>query len=74
MMPVVNRLENEFQDQIAFIYADAADQSRGQMLFESLRPPGHPSIIIFRTDGSELYRGFGILDENLLKNILQTAQ
>jgi len=35
--------------------------------------PGHPSILILLPDGAEVYRGFGILEEDVLRAALNMA-
>jgi hypothetical protein len=37
MMPIVNELEVEFGNEVAFLYMNAADNAEGQQAFEALR-------------------------------------
>lgn len=73
MMPIVNRLEEEFADRIQFVYLNAEDGVAGQRAFESLNLPGHPAILIFSPDGEEVYRAFGIIDADILRAALMRS-
>lgn len=73
MQPVVYGLQAEFGDRVAFQSYNALDGSTGQRAFEQLRLPGHPSYLIFRPDGSEVYRAFGLLEADTLRAALNSA-
>jgi len=62
MRPIVDGLQEEYEEQIAFVYLNAGDDADGQAIFQSLALPGHPSYIIF-TQEDEVFRSFGIVDE-----------
>jgi hypothetical protein len=70
MQPVVDRLEADYDGQVGVIRANAEDGGAGQAAFRDLRLPGHPSVIIIGADGSEVFRGFGILEESTLRTAL----
>lgn len=70
MKPVVNGLEAEFKGKVLFLYVDAADDKIGLPAFQSLRLPGHPSYVIFRSDGTEIYRGLSILPAETLRSAI----
>ena len=70
MTPIVNGLQAQFEDDIAFRSLNALDGSEGQESFEFLDLPGHPSVVIFDSSGNETYRGFGILEESVVRQAL----
>jgi hypothetical protein len=70
MTPVVNRLRDEYE-QVAFFYFNAADNAQGQQLFQQFALPGHPSYIILSETQEEIYRGFGIVPEEELRNAIE---
>jgi hypothetical protein len=70
MTPIVNGLEQELTDRVAFVYVNAADGSEGQRAFEQLRLPGHPGYVIFNSDGDETYRTFGVVSAETLRAII----
>jgi thiol:disulfide interchange protein len=73
MTPIVNGLEQEFSGKVAFQYLNAADGAQGQRTFEQLRLPGHPSYVLFAADGRELYRSFGLVDAERLRNAISAS-
>ena len=73
MTPIVNGLESEFRTNILFLYLNAADAAEGQRTFEALYLPGHPSFVIFQPDGREVYRGFGIVEADTLRNAIASS-
>lgn len=73
MRPVVNGLEAEYGQQIAFVNLNAADRGQGQQAFESLALPGHPAFVIFDASGAEQFRTFGVVEESALRAALEDA-
>jgi len=73
MRPIVDRLHLEYEEQVGFVQANAEDGGIGQAAFRGLNLPGHPSIVIFLPDGTEVYRGFGIVAEDILRAALNMA-
>lgn len=71
MQPVVNRLEAEFGGRVAFLALDA--RGSGQAVFQKLRLPGHPAVVIFIHDGTEILRAFGIVAESDLRQAVESA-
>ncbi|MBI5670784.1 MAG: hypothetical protein HZC41_22550 [Chloroflexi bacterium] len=73
MRPIVDGLQAEFGDRVSFVYFNASDGGDGQALYEQLALPGHPSYAIFTPDGTESYRGFGIVAEAVLRENIEAA-
>jgi hypothetical protein len=73
MRPIVDRIQVEFEGQVAFQYHNAADGTAGQALFEALQLPGHPGALIYSANGDERYRGFGVVSENALRAALEAV-
>lgn len=79
MQPIVNGIQDEYSDSVAFISFNAKDSGDGQAIFQNLGLPGHPSIVIYSKTGEEIYRQFGIvgfddLDTVLINNIESEAK
>ena len=70
MQPIVNGLEEEYSEHMAFIYLNA--NTDGQTIYETLSLRGHPAYVIFQTDGTEVFRTLGYQDESLLEEAIQT--
>ena len=68
----MNGLELQFSPDIAFVSLNASDGTEGQSAHEQLVLPGHPAIVIFDTEGNEVYRGLGTFEENTLTEELQS--
>lgn len=69
MQPIVNGLQDIYTNDIAFLQYDA-NKDDGKALFEQLKLPGHPSILIYTPDGEEVYRHFGTVTFDDLENTL----
>ncbi len=67
MTPIVHGLEEEYRESVAFLYMNAADGAEGQRAFQSLHLPGHPSYVLFGSDGKEVYRSFGLIESETLR-------
>lgn len=61
MQPIVNGIQDEYNDSVTFVSLNAQDSEDGEATFQSLGLPGHPSIVIYTPDGTEVYRRFGIV-------------
>ncbi len=59
----MNRLQEQYNAEVEFVSLNAADNAEGQIAYEELILPGHPSIVIFDANGQEVYRGFGSFEE-----------
>ena len=73
MRPIVDGLKQEYGDRVLFVYLNVGDRAQGLPVFQKLGLPGHPSYAIFRPDGTETYRGFGIVKESLLKEQIEAV-
>lgn len=67
MQPIVDGLEGEFSQRIAFEKVDA-DTDEGQTLLRLYGLRGHPSYVIVDTTGSRLWRSSGQTSESALRN------
>ncbi len=70
MQPIVNGLQEDYQDQVTFVSLNAKDSADGEAIFQDLGLPGHPSIVIYTKDEKEIYRQFGIEEDLSLINKL----
>ena len=70
MTPIVNGLETEYSEKVAFVRVNAGE-GEGEQLFRQLGLPGHPSYVVFSTAGQETFRTFGVVDSERLKNALE---
>lgn len=70
MQPIVNGLEDEYSDAVAFRYLNA--NIEGAAAFQQLGLRGHPAFVIFLPDGREVSRSVGLQDEAFLRNMLDT--
>ncbi|QPC83108.1 hypothetical protein G4Y79_01660 [Phototrophicus methaneseepsis] len=68
MQPIVNGLEEEYSDSVAFRYLNA--NTDGAVAFEQLGLRGHPAFVIFLPDGREVSRSVGLQDEISLRNMI----
>lgn len=73
MMPIVNGFEAKFGKEMAFHSMNAVDDAKGQKAFDSLSLPGHLDYVIFTPAGEELYRSFGVVNLNILRNAITNA-
>ncbi len=73
MQPIVNGLQEEYGERVAFIDLNAQDGADGERLFDQLGLRGHPSFILYSADGQQTYQGIGIIEEQQLRQeIMQT--
>ncbi|MCA9884545.1 MAG: hypothetical protein KC708_16315 [Anaerolineae bacterium] len=73
MTPIVNGLEEQYSDQVAFMSYNARDGADGEAIFRDLNLPGHPSFVIFTAAGEEIYRAQGIIEETVLQQQIDAA-
>ena len=71
MQPIVNGLEDEYNDDIAFVYLNA--NTDGAEVYEGLNLRGHPAYVIFLPDGTETFRTFGFQQEQILEQAIQNV-
>jgi len=62
----------EYSDSVAFVRLNA-EEGEGAQLFRQLGLPGHPSYVIFSTEGQETFRAFGIVDVARLQSAIEEA-
>ena len=65
MEPVVNGLEEIYQEQIEFRALDA-NALDGQQAFRAYALPGHPGYVLLNPEGEVLWKGFGEQSEENL--------
>ena len=58
MAPIVDGLENKYQDQITFIRLDANSKVGGET-FRNYGLLGHPSYVLLNPAGDVLWKGVG---------------
>lgn len=73
MRPIVNGLKTEFDGQVVFRVENALDDGAGEAAFASLGLPGHPSFLVFDPAGKEVFRTFGIVEVEQLREAINTA-
>jgi hypothetical protein len=73
MLPIVHGLETEFANEVQFVYLNAEDGGEGQATFRELSLPGHPSYLLFASDGTEQYRAFGVVTDEALRAVLNAS-
>jgi hypothetical protein len=62
MEPVVNRLKDEYGNEVNFISLNA--NTDGAAAFEASSLRGHPAFLIVLPDGTETWRRYGIVPED----------
>ncbi len=65
MMPIVDGLEENYQEEITFIRLNAA-AGQGRKTFRYYNLPGHPSFLLLNPAGDVLWSGFGEISENVI--------
>ena len=70
MTPIVNGLEADYDNSVAFQYLNALDNSLGEQAFSLLNLRGHPSYVVFDQNGNEVYRAVGIIDREMFREVL----
>jgi hypothetical protein len=51
MRPIVDGLQEQYGDQVSFVYLNAQDGGQGEKAFSFYGLRGHPSLVFVRTDG-----------------------
>jgi hypothetical protein len=72
MMPIVNGLEADYSENMAFVRLNVGN-GEGAQVFQQLKLPGHPAYVIFSADGKEICRAFGIVDAAQFRDIISKA-
>lgn len=71
MAPIVNGLEDEYDDRITFQRLNAAEE--GQALFQQYNLRGHPSYVILDTRGEVVWRFAGQTSRATLRQAIEQA-
>jgi hypothetical protein len=66
----VHGLQEEYSPNITLEELNAADGGAGQAVFTQLGLRGHPAVVIFDARGQEIYRTFGLIEEEPIREIL----
>jgi thiol:disulfide interchange protein len=66
MQPIVNGLEAEFREQLAFVHVDANTED-GQALMRAYGLRGHPSYVIVASDGQAHWQFTGSFQADALR-------
>lgn len=72
MTPIVDGLQASYPN-VTFVYLNAQDGGQGERAFEALNMRGHPSYVLFNTGGNEIYRTFGVVPVEQLREELDTV-
>jgi hypothetical protein len=70
MLPIVNGLQREFGEQLAFEQRNASSES-DQALLRTYGPRGHPSYVIVDETGKALWSANGPMSEEALRQVLR---
>ena len=65
MMPIVDGLEEDYQEEIKFIWLNAAEDP-GRKTFRYYNLRGHPSFLLLNPAGDVLWSGIGEIPENVI--------
>ena len=65
MMPIVDGLEEDYQEEIVFIRLNAA-VDQGKETFRHYNLLGHPSFLLLNPAGDVLWSGIGEIPENVI--------
>jgi hypothetical protein len=69
MVPVVNGLEEKYQDQVEFRRIDA-NSPTGTSAYQAYALRGHPGFVLLSPDGTTLWKGLGEQSSQDLENQL----
>jgi len=71
MRPIVNGLEDQYDDRITFQYLNAVEE--GQGLFQEYNLRGHPSYIILNAEGDVVWRFVGEVPRETLEEGIEES-
>ena len=74
MTPIVHGLQDQFNADVHFEFLVANDGGAGEAAFHALDLRGHPTVVMMMPDGEEIFRGFGVLDVDLLVDTLENLR
>ncbi len=72
MTPIVNGLEAEYGERIAFQHLDV-DEPEGRLAARAYQVRGHPTIIMIDPQGDILWKRPGVLSREEIVNAVETA-
>ena len=72
MQPIVGGLEQQYGDKLAFLSVNVS-VGDGFRAFTQTHLAGHPSYLILKPDGSELWRGIGVQSEKALTDAIEQS-
>jgi thiol:disulfide interchange protein len=72
MRPIVDGLEQEYRDRIAFRRLNATDAA-GRQVFDRYQLRGHPSYVILGPDGTERWKFTGQTTRGVLDEAIRQA-
>lgn len=70
MLPIVNGLEDEYGDEVAFQSVDA-NSATGQAAFLAYRLRSHPAYVLIDPDGEMLWFGVGQQQSSTLSQAIE---
>lgn len=69
MQPVVDGLQQAYQDRVEFRSLNAAF-GEGKATFQAYVLPGHPSYVVLNPEGEIIWKGFGLQTAESLTDVL----
>ena len=72
MMPIVNGLEEDFGDQIAFQRLNV-DEPEGKMAAREYKVRGHPTMVLIDRSGEVVSRHVGVLPREFLVQAIENT-
>ncbi len=70
--PIVHGLQVQYESQMAFLSVDVST-AEGSQAFRASRLGGHPSFLILKPDGTEVWRAVGQQDEGALRTAIERS-
>ena len=71
MQPIVNGLEDMYNEDMSFVYLNATMD--GADVYDTLSLRGHPAYVIILPDGTEVFRLLGAQEEATLRDAIEDA-
>jgi thiol-disulfide isomerase/thioredoxin len=71
VQPIVDGLQDEYEDDALFLAYDARDEDEGQPYFDTLGLRGHPALLLYDAEGEEVWRMVGVVEESELRARLE---
>ena len=73
MQPIVDGLQGEYGDDVLFLDYDARDEVEGKSYFDALGLRGHPALVLYDAEGTEVWRMVGVVEESDLRARLDSV-